>query len=58
MKICERCFKEFEEDNTYASPAEELADIFLRDTGRTDVNNLCPRCREEQRIVNLLGFTF
>lgn len=56
MKTCKRCFREFEEDDQYMSPAEELADIFLQDIGVEDVNDLCPQCREELGIMNILGF--
>jgi hypothetical protein len=54
VKICNRCFREFAEDEHYAIPVEEFADIFLRDI--EDINSLCPQCREELGIVNLLGF--
>ena len=38
------------------SPAMELADICFRDIGVEDINNLCPECREESGVMNLLGF--
>jgi len=56
MKVCKMCYREFEEDGQYISPAEELADIFLQDIGVEDINDLCPQCREELGVVNLLGF--
>lgn len=56
MIICERCFREFEEDEQYISPAEELADIFLQDTEEEDLNDLCPQCREDLGVMNILGF--
>jgi len=59
MKPCKRCFREFEEseaDVVDASPATELADIFLRDIGVEDINDLCPQCREELGVMDLLGF--
>jgi len=55
MKVCKRCFREFEEDDIDISPAEELADIFLQDIGVEDINDLCPQCREELGVMNLLG---
>jgi len=55
-KTCKRCFREFEEDHIDESPAEELADIFLQDIGVEDINALCPQCREELGVMNLLGF--
>ena len=42
---CKRCLQEFEEsevDVVNVSPATELADIFLRDIGVEDINDLCP----------------
>ena len=56
MKICVRCYREFEEDDIDISPADELADIFMHDVGVEDINDLCPQCREELGIMNLLGF--
>jgi len=57
MKICKRCFREFTEDeNLYQSPAGELADIFLETTGAENSHDLCPKCREELGMLNLIGF--
>ena len=56
MKTCKRCFREFEEEDQHTSPAEELGDIFLQDIGTEDINDLCPQCREEFGVVNMLGF--
>ncbi|MCD6576419.1 MAG: hypothetical protein J7K66_00220 [Anaerolineaceae bacterium] len=57
MKICKKCFREFDEEDVLdASPATELADIMLQDIGVEDVNDLCPQCREELGVMNLLGF--
>ena len=59
MKICKRCFREFDEsevDVLDVSPAMELADIMLQDVGVKDINDLCPECREEFGVMNLLGF--
>jgi len=57
MKTCKNCFREFDEDDVLnVSPATELTDISLRDTGVEDINYLCPRCREELGVMDLLGF--
>jgi len=59
LKTCKRCFREFEEsevDLLDVSPATELADIFLRDIGLEDINDLCLQCREELGVMDLLGF--
>jgi len=59
MKTCKKCFREFDEsevDVLGVSPATELADIFLQDIGVEDINDLCPECREELGVMDLLGF--
>jgi len=56
MKICKQCFREFEEEDIDISPPEELANIFLQDLGVEDINDLCPQCREELGVINILGF--
>ena len=57
MKTCKRCFREFEEEDVLdTTPATELADIMLQDVGIEDINDLCPECREESGVMNLLGF--
>jgi len=59
MKTCKRCFREFEEseaDVLGVSPATELADIFSQDIGVEDINDLCPQCRDEFGVMDLLGF--
>lgn len=57
MKVCKRCFREFEEEEIQdASPATELAKIMLQEIGADDINDLCPQCREELGLVSLLGF--
>ena len=56
MKTCKRCFREFEEEDIDISPAEELANIFLQDIGVEDINDLCPQCREELGVMDMLGF--
>ena len=57
MKTCKRCFREFdEEEGLDFSPAADLADILLEDIGVEDINDLCPACRAELGVMNLLGF--
>mgnify|MGYP006910658611 CR=1 FL=1 len=49
MKICKRCFREFDEEESQdISPAGSLAEIFLRDI---DIEDLCPECREELGLI-------
>jgi len=49
-------FEESEVDVVDVSPATELADIMLQDIGVEDINDLCPQCREELGVMDLLGF--
>ena len=57
MKLCKRCFREFDEDESVEySPARELGDIFISGVGNIDVQEICPECREELGVMTLLGF--
>jgi len=57
LRICKNCFREFNKnESSNYSPARDLGDIFISDIGDTDVNDLCPDCREELGLMNLLGF--
>jgi hypothetical protein len=57
MKLCKKCFREFDEnDKMEDRPARELGDIFLSETGNVDIEDICPECREELGIINLMGF--
>ncbi len=56
MKPCKRCFETFDEnEHIDPNPATALGDLFT-DTGDADIEDLCPACREELGIINLLGF--
>jgi hypothetical protein len=56
LNICPRCLKHYEDMEQYTSPMEELGAIFLRSTGREDNDQLCPDCKEELGMMNLIGF--
>lgn len=57
LKVCKRCFKEFDEDESVeSSPARNLGDIFVSGASNIDVRDLCPECREELGVMNLMGF--
>ncbi len=43
------------EDQTY-NPIRELGEIYTAEIGNVDVRDLCPECREDLGIMNLLGF--
>jgi hypothetical protein len=56
MTICQRCLKEYEAIDTQKSPMEELGQIFLRSVSSDYADRLCPDCKKELGILNLLGF--
>jgi hypothetical protein len=56
MKTCKRCFRKFDRSKYDVSPSTEVADIFLQDMGVEDINDICPECREELGVKNLLVF--
>jgi len=54
MSICDRCFREYDEKEGFMSPMEVIGNIFM-ETVRSGVYRLCPKCKEELGIMNLLG---
>jgi hypothetical protein len=57
LKLCKRCFKEFDEDESMDyGPARDLGDIFVSGAYNIDIRELCPECREELGVMNLMGF--
>jgi hypothetical protein len=57
LKLCKRCFKEFDENESVDySPARDLGDIFVSGAGNYDILKICPECREELGVMNLMGF--
>ena len=57
MKLCKKCFREFDEnDKMEESPARELGNIFISEISDIDIEDICPECREEIGIINLMGF--
>ncbi len=57
MKLCKKCFRKFDEnDKMEDSSARELGDIFISGMGDVDIEDICPECREELGIINLMGF--
>jgi len=56
MKKCRNCGQLFDEtQEVEGDPALELAHIYLESI-ETVQNELCPPCREELGMMNLLGF--
>lgn len=56
MKTCKNCFRDFDENGNFDdSPAKELGDMLIFDIGDVDIEDLCPECREEHGMMNLMG---
>jgi len=56
MKTCTQCFREFGEDNDGSGPADVLGQTCVDTMENGEDRCLCPKCREELGILNLLGF--
>ena len=56
MKTCRRCGEEIEESSGKFNPMQELGEMFLDSTAESGADDLCPKCREDLGIANLLGF--
>jgi len=56
-KVCTKCFREFTEDNYGPNPVDVLGQIFIDAAGDQDAGDICPTCREDLGILNLLGFS-
>jgi len=56
-KVCSRCFREYTEDDDRSSPVDVLGPIFIDTVGDQDAGDICPKCREDLGILNLLGFS-
>ncbi len=55
-KICSECRREFTGDDSIPTPVDVLGQIFIDAMGVQDAGNICPKCREDLGILNLLGF--
>ncbi len=59
MKICSKCFREFNErEEDSHSPMMELGVIFLEHTAEVNAADYCPECRKELGIMNLAGIDY
>jgi len=57
MKICSRCFREFNErEDADYDPAVALVDISVEHIMEASDTDLCPECRKELGMANLMGF--
>jgi hypothetical protein len=57
LKTCPLCHREFDSRDTGDdSPAGGIGSLFLEAAGGLDPEELCPDCREEIGVFNLLGF--
>ena len=55
-KICSNCCREITEDDDIRTPVDVLGQIFIDAMEDQDAGNICPKCREDLGILNLLGF--
>lgn len=55
-RICSKCFREFTEEDSRPIPIETLGQIYIEGVDNQDARDVCPICREELGILNLLGF--
>jgi len=56
VKICKRCAKEYDDHEGATTTAGELGQICLESIGDEHADQLCPDCKEEVGILNLLVF--
>lgn len=56
IKNCKRCAREYDDYEGPMTPAEELGQICLESIGDEHADQLCPDCKEEVGILNLLIF--
>lgn len=57
MKLCKKCFKEFDEDESMDySPTRDLGNIFVSATQDMNVADICPQCKEELGVINIMVF--
>jgi hypothetical protein len=56
LKTCKRCLKDFPDDYSIDNPAVDLDEIYVDAIGTINANDLCPECREDLGIMNILGF--
>ncbi len=59
MKRCKRCDKPFMEDETIYNESYnyigDLDEMYISEIGNVSVQHICPKCREDLGIKNLLG---
>ena len=57
VKICSNCGRPMDEvDPDPTNPAEILGDLFHESVSPVDAVDICPACREELGMLNIMGF--
>ena len=55
MTTCSKCGESFREGDEERNPAKDLGEMFLAQMEDVDTDDICPKCKEELGIINLLG---
>ena len=55
MTTCNKCGESFREGDEEQNPATGLGEMFLEQMEDVDTDDVCPKCKEELGIINLLG---
>jgi hypothetical protein len=55
LKTCKRCLSNFQDDDSFDNPAENLGKLYLDAIGTISADDLCPECREDLGVANILG---
>ena len=56
MRTCSKCGESFQKGDEDYNPATDLGEMFLEQVEDDDAEDVCPKCKEELGIINLLGF--
>jgi hypothetical protein len=56
MRSCSKCGESFREEDEERDPALDLGEMFLEHMEDEAAEDVCPKCKEELGIFNLLGF--
>jgi len=50
-KVCQRCSREYEDQEGWMTPTEELGQVFLEGTNDRHADEICPECKKELGIL-------
>lgn len=55
-RICRRCSKKYDDEESVLSPAGQLGEVFLDEAEGPGSEGCCADCKEEIGMMNLMGF--